>query len=79
MRRARLLLNGRIAEGMVFDVLGEGGDEVQIFYTYSINGVNYESSQSLNHEQRRRPQDYKPGAPVTVRYDPQHPTNSVVV
>lgn len=81
MRRARLLLSGRIAEGMVFDIQdeGDGGGTVFIFYSYNISGVDYESSQSLNHEQRRRLADYKPGANVTVRYDPHHPANSVVV
>ncbi len=79
-RRARLLLTGRIAEGSVFDIgLDEAGAVTQIFYSYNINGVGYESSQALNHEQRRRPEDYAPGARVIVRYDPHQPGNSVVV
>lgn len=80
MRRARLLLSGRIADGLVFDIQDDAdAGTVFIFYSYNINGVDYESSQSLNHEQRRRRSDYKPGANVTVRYDPHHPANSVVV
>jgi hypothetical protein len=80
MRRARLLLNGRITEGLVFDVTSdEAGEVTHIFYSYNVTGVDYESSQSLNHAQRRRPSDYAPGARVTVRYDPRQPTNSVVV
>ncbi|HEX8649233.1 MAG TPA: DUF3592 domain-containing protein [Pyrinomonadaceae bacterium] len=80
MRRARLLLNGRIAEGMVFDVTSDdAGCITHIFYSYNITGVDYESSQTLNHAQRRRQSDYAPGARVTVRYDPHQPTNSVVV
>jgi len=80
MRRARLLLNGRIAEGMVFDVTSdESGEVTHIFYSYDVTGVDYESSQTLNHAQRRRPSDYAPGARVTVRYDPHQPGNSVVV
>jgi hypothetical protein len=80
MRRARLLLTGRIAEGMVFDVsTDDSGEVTHIFYSYNITGVDYESSQSLNHAQRRRPSDYAPGAHVTVRYDPHQPGNSVVV
>jgi hypothetical protein len=80
MRRARLLLNGRIAEGMIFDVTSnEAGETTHIFYSYNITGVDYESSQTLNHTQRRRQSDYAPGARVTVRYDPHQPTNSVVV
>ena len=80
VRRARLLLNGRIAEGMVFDVASDDSGEItHIFYSYNITGVDYESSQTLNHAQRRRQSDYAPGARVTVRYDPHQPTNSVVV
>ena len=80
MRRARLLLNGRIAEGMVFDVTSdESGEITHIFYSYNITGVDYESSQTLNHAQRRRQSDYAPGSRVTVRYDPHQPANSVVV
>jgi hypothetical protein len=79
MRRARLLLNGRIAEGMIFDMTGDGTEDAHIFYSYQVNNAHYESSQTLNSQQRRRQDDYKPGARVTVRYDPHHPTNSVVV
>jgi hypothetical protein len=79
MRRARLLLTGRIADGMIFDIqTGEAG-AIFIFYSYNISGVDYESSQTLNYDQRRRQEEYRPGASVTVRYDPRHPTNSVVV
>jgi hypothetical protein len=80
MRRARLLLNGRIAEGMVFDVTSdESGEVTHIFYSYNVTGVDYESSQTLNHAQRRHQSDYAPGARVTVRYDPHQPGTSVVV
>jgi hypothetical protein len=80
IRRARLLLTGRIAEGMIFDVgSDDAGQVTHIFYSYNVTGVDYESSQSLNHAQRRRQSDYAPGARVTVRYDPHQPGNSVVV
>lgn len=79
-RRARLLRTGRIAEGSVLDVVSEDdGTITQIFFNYTINGVDYESSQLLDPEQRRRPLDYAPGARVTVRYHPHQPGNSVVV
>jgi hypothetical protein len=79
MRRARLLLTGRIADGMIFDTQTDESGAVFIFYSYNIGGVDYESSQTLNYDQRRRQDEYKPGAGITVRYDPRHPTNSVVV
>ena len=80
-RRARLLSTGRIAEGTIVDIGGEtpSGAFTHIFYRYNINGVDYESSQTLNDEQQRRPTEYAPGARITVRYDPHQPGNSVVV
>jgi hypothetical protein len=80
VRLTRLLRTGRIAEGKIFDVgSDDSGDITQIFYRYNISGVEYESSQTLNTDQRQRLSDYAPGAQITIRYDPQHPFNSVVV
>jgi hypothetical protein len=80
-RRDSLLRAGRITEGSIFDVItDEGGDTItQVFYNYEINGVEYESSQLLDTEQRTRSADYFPGARVTVRFNPRQPGNSVVV
>ena len=79
-RRADLRRTGRITEGSIFDVLtDEAGEITQVFYNYELNGVEYESSQSLDPEQRSRGADYFPGARVTVRFNPRQPGNSVVV
>ncbi|HYE13016.1 MAG TPA: DUF3592 domain-containing protein [Pyrinomonadaceae bacterium] len=79
-RRTTLLRAGRITEGTIFDVItDEAGAITQVFYNYEINGVQFESSQLLDHEQRRRPGDYFPGARVTVRFNPRQPGNSLVV
>ena len=80
-RRARLLSTGRIAEGSVLDINSDAasGALTQIFYSYTVNGVEYESSQSLDAAQQQRAADYTPGARVTIRYDPHQPFNSVVV
>ena len=79
-RRAQLLRAGRIAEGSIFDIVTDGAGAItQIFYNYTINGVDYEASQSLDADQRRRQTDYFPGAHVTIRYNPHQPGNSVVV
>lgn len=79
-RRTQLLRAGRISEGSVFDIVtDEAGAITQIFFNYTINGVDYESSQLLDPDQRRRQADYIPGARVTVRYNPHQPGNSVVV
>ncbi len=79
-RRAALIQTGRITEGSIFDVLtDEAGVITQVFYNYEINGVQFESSQTLDANQRARSADYFPGARVTVRFNPRQPGNSVVV
>lgn len=79
-RRTALLRAGRITEGSIFDVItDEAGAITHVFYNYEINGVEYESSQSLDAGQQQRSGDYFPGARVTVRFNPRQPGNSVVV
>src|SRR5215211_4270618 len=80
-RRTRLLRTGRIAEGTIVDISdeSESGTFTQIFYSYEIGGVEYESSQVLDPGQQQRQTDYAPGARITIRYDPHQPGNSIVV
>ena len=79
-RRRTLLSAGRITEGSIFDVItDESGAITHVFYNYEINGVEYESSQLLDTDQRQRAADYFPGARVTVRFNPRQPGNSLVV
>jgi hypothetical protein len=79
-RRALLMRTGRIGEGVVLDVAATDANEItHVFYTYSVNGVEYESSQSLDDDQRQHQTDYYPGARITVRFDPRRPANSAVV
>jgi len=79
-RRELLLKTGRIADGSIFDIGTDAAGEVtHVFYSYEISGVDYESSQTLDAGQLQRADDYYPGAPCTVRFDPRHPANSVVV
>jgi len=77
-RRNYLLQNGRITDGVIVD--GEttrGGDEI-VFYVYTLNGVDFESSEVLTEEQRRTPVKYAPGAKVGIRYDPRNQGNSII-
>jgi hypothetical protein len=79
-RRARLLLHGRVTEGTILDITSdEAGAVSEIFFTYTIHGVNYSATQVLTDEQRERLKNYIPAANITVRYDPHRPGNSVVV
>ena len=80
-RRTLLLSSGRIGEGVILDVTtaDNTNDITHVFYTYHANGVEYESSQTLDDAQREHQIDYYPGARITVRFDPHRPANSVVV
>ncbi len=79
-RREALLRTGRIGEGVILDVTTTDAEEItHVFYSYNANGVEYESSQTLDDAQRRHQVDYYPGARITVRFDPHRPANSVVV
>jgi hypothetical protein len=79
-RFARLSRTGRIIDGKILDVTtDDSGQILQVNYTYMLAGVQYESSQDLNSDQKKRPQMYAPGRQITVRYDPRQPANSIVV
>jgi Protein of unknown function (DUF3592) len=79
-RVARLSKTGRIAEGSILDVIADSnGLFTQVCYTYTLAGVQYESSQELSREQQQRASDYGPGTHIIVRYDPRQPANSIVV
>ncbi|HVF29550.1 MAG TPA: hypothetical protein VNA22_01220 [Pyrinomonadaceae bacterium] len=78
-RRAFLLTHGRITDGRIIDTETNGrGDEI-VFYLYTLNGVDFESSELLSEEQRCDPLRYAPGAKVAIRYDPRNQGNSMLV
>lgn len=77
-RRRFLLASGRITDGVILDSeVNSNGEEI-VFYTYTLNGVDFESSDVLTAEQRSAPVKYAPGAKVGVRYDPRNQGNSIV-
>jgi hypothetical protein len=77
-RREFLLKHGRITEGTIIDTeTTPQGDEVA-FYFYTINGVDFESSDILDERQRQNPIKYAPGAKVSIRFDPKNHGNSVL-
>lgn len=78
-RRAFLLAHGRITDGRIIDTETNGRGEEIVFYLYTLNGVDFESSELLDAEQRRDPLRYAPGAKVGVRYDPKNQGNSMLV
>ncbi len=77
-RRRLLLVNGRITDGVIIDSEVNGSGEEIVFFTYTLNGVDFESSDILTVEQRRDPIRYAPGARVGIRYDQKNQGNSIV-
>ncbi|HSE30186.1 MAG TPA: DUF3592 domain-containing protein [Pyrinomonadaceae bacterium] len=79
-RIARLSKTGRIADGRILDaVTATDGRIIQVIYTYTLAGVQYESSQDLSSVQQEQSSQYAPGRHIIVRYDPKRPANSIVV
>ena len=78
-RIEQLLENGRITEGVIIDSeTSERGEEI-VFYIYSVQGVDFESSEILTEEKLLEPLKYAPGAKVGVRFDPKNHGNSMLV
>jgi hypothetical protein len=79
-RVARLLQTGRIVEGTILDIATDSkGKVTQVFYSYQVSRVEYESSQAIAITTQLDENKYIPGAPALVRYDPRQPANSIVV
>jgi hypothetical protein len=78
VRRRFLMTQGRITDGRIIDSETNGRGEEVVFYVYTLNGVDFESSELLTEEQRRDPLKYAPGAKIGVRYDPKNQGNSML-
>jgi Protein of unknown function (DUF3592) len=79
-RIERLSKTGRMTDGSIIDAISDNDGRItQVTYTYTLAGVQYESSQALSELQQQRPNDYAPGKQIVVRYDPRQPANSIVV
>lgn len=77
-RRRFLRDHGRITDGRILDTIINGRGQEVAFYLYTLNGVDFESSELLTDEQRRDPIKYAPGAKIGVRYDPRNQGNSML-
>ena len=77
-RRRRLAVNvgGRLADGNITEAT-----DSSIFYSYSVGGVEYATSQDI--DELREVFKVEPerliGCPVTVKYAMRNPANSIVV
>jgi len=75
-RRRRIQVNngGRMADGVLTDTDGR-----MVYYSYSVRGVDYRTSQDLSElgEVINWDRDSIIG-PVTLKYSPNNPANSIV-
>ncbi len=77
--REFLMRSGRIADGTILDIeTSERGEEI-VFYLYSVQGVDFESSEILTARQMENPLQYASGAKVEIRFDPKNHGNSMLV
>jgi hypothetical protein len=76
-RLRRLMINrlGKLGDGQILDVEGD-----LIVYSYSVAGVVYTASQdTTNLEQKLPPDRMSMVGPVSVKFDPRNPANSIVL
>jgi hypothetical protein len=75
-RRLRINELGRLTDGYVTDV-----QEDLLFYTYALAGVEYTTSQDISRlgEQLKKSDSQPFIGPVTIKYLPRNPANSIVV
>jgi hypothetical protein len=75
-RRLEVNLRGRLADGSITEAT-----DSSIFYSYSVGGVEYATSQDI--DDLRAAVKVEPerliGCPVSVKYVMQNPANSIVV
>lgn len=77
--RENLLRHGRITDGEIIDNEVSETGEIIVYYIYSVQGADFESSEVLNQEQAKESLKYAPGASIGVRYDPKHHGSSILV
>lgn len=83
-RRLRITEIGRITDGTVIDVTrmdeNEAGEAQLLIFRYDVAGVSYEASQDITHLRHLVDlHSCKLGLPVSIRYDPVSPGNSIVI
>lgn len=77
-RRELLSQKGRICDGTIIDSqTNDNGDEIVVYF-YTVQGVDFESSEVLSDEQKSDPLKYAPGAKVGIRFDPRNHGNSIL-
>ena len=76
--REFLRTKGRITDGIIIDTeVSDKGEEI-VSFQYTVQGVDFESSEILTEKQRENPLKYAVGAKVGVRFDPKNHGNSIL-
>ena len=74
-RRVVLSRKGRLGDGMITEAT-----QTSIYYTYSVSGVVYATSQDISQLYEFLPADpERLVGPVSLKYATQNPANSIVV
>ncbi len=74
-RRLEVSANGRMADGTILDLRGN-----ELFYSYTVRGIEYTAAQDISELRARVPEDSTAIAgPATVKYQSRNPANSIVV
>lgn len=82
-RRLRVNAIGRICDGSIVEVTErmDGGSPVRLLhFSYSVGGVTYSAAQDISTLRHVvHIENCSEGVPASVKYDPQNPSNSIVV
>ncbi len=77
-RKEHLRKNGRITEGTIIDTATTIDGREVVYFTYTLNGVDFESSEILTKEQAADPLRFASGQKVSIRYDQKNQGNSTL-
>lgn len=73
-RRAVLAASGKMGDATLVEFRDNN-----LFYSYLVRGVEYTACQDVSSLQDRIPGSLSVESPVSVKYDPRNPANSIVV
>lgn len=79
LRRMEINARGRIAEGSLMEFVDREGQRL-LLYEYSVAKVTYNAAQDVSTiPETVRVDGICDGLPARVKYDPQNPSDSIVV
>jgi len=73
-RRTVLASAGKMGDATLVELRGE-----MLFYSYAVRGVEYTACQDLGPLMSIVPPELNADGPVSVKYDPRNPANSIVL